>query len=82
MTQEETGLAPITGWDIRTVPAYGVIIFHLDFLTHATQTVEQAQKTPTFVLNPPQARELARRIIEGCDQLESGPPQGTGLPKH
>lgn len=81
-SDEELPLAPITGWEIKSIPALGALIVRLDYVTNAMQPSDEAHQTPHFVLNPVQARELAQRILARCDQLESGPPPGTGLPKH
>lgn len=82
MKEEEIALTPVAGWEIGTVPAYGALMLRLDYLTHATQSPDQAHKSPTFVIQTAQARELAQRILVACEKLESGPPPGTGLPKH
>lgn len=79
---EEQPLAPVTGWEINGIPAYGVLTLRLDYLTHATQQAGEAHQTPCFALHAAQARELAQRILARCDQLESGLHPGSGLPKH
>ncbi|MDA8522326.1 hypothetical protein [Acidovorax sp. NCPPB 4044] len=79
---DELPLAPVAGWQLKSIPAYGALVICFDYLSHETQTPEEAQQSQNFVLNTAQARELAQRILVQCDKLESGPPQGTGLPKH
>ena len=79
---EELSLAPVTGWELKSIAAYGALILRLDYLTNATQQPDEAHQTPHVVLNAVQARELAQRILAGCEKLENGPPPGTGLPKH
>lgn len=81
--QDETiALAPVAGWDLAAIAAYGAVMLRLHYLTHATQTPQQAQPSPVFLIHAAQARELAQRILAQCDQLEAGPPPGSGLPKH
>ena len=82
MKEEEIALSPVAGWEIGAIPAYGALMLRLDYLTHATQQPDEAQKSPTFLIHTAQARELAQRILAACEKLESGPPPGTGLPKH
>lgn len=81
-SNDELQLAPIAGWEIKSIAAFGALILRLDYLTHATQKPDEPHQTPNFVMNTAQARELAQRILAGCEKLESGPPPGTGLPKH
>lgn len=82
MKQAEIPLSPVAGWELGTIAAYGAVMLRIDYLTHATQTAEEAQKSPTFVIHTAQARELAQRILVACEKLESGPPPGTGAAKH
>ena len=80
MENEET--APVAGWEIRAVPAYGALMLRLDYLTHAMQAPSESHRSPNYLIHAAQARELAQRILAACDKLESGPPPGTGLPTH
>jgi len=80
--KEDTALSPVSGWTVAPISAYGAVMLRLDYLTHATQTAEESQQSPNYVLHSPQARELALKILAMCDRLESGELQGAGLPKH
>jgi hypothetical protein len=80
MNEEIITLA-VTEWELRSAPALGAMLITIQYLTNPMQRPEDAEER-TFVLHATQARELAERILVQCTTLESGEPQGTGLPKH
>lgn len=82
MSNAEIPLAPVVGWDAAPIQAYGAVMLRLRYLTHPSQAMDQAHETPQFVLMAAQARELAQILLRKAEQIEAGPPEGTGLPKH
>ena len=82
MNSDEIPLAPLTGWDIAPISAYGAVMLRLDYLTNATQQPTDAQQTPQFVMTKSQALELSAALKRVAVLLESGPPEGTVLPRH
>lgn len=79
---EAIATLPIAGWELKTVPALDALLISFSYLAHATQTPEEAVTDRTYILHTALAREFAQRILAALDRMESGPPQGTGLPKH
>lgn len=82
MNNEEIPLAPVARWGIAPIATYGAVMLQLQYLTHATQQPEEAHRTPNLLLPADQCRELIQALERTLQRLESGPPQGTGLPKH
>ncbi|WP_298929161.1 hypothetical protein [uncultured Ramlibacter sp.] len=82
MEKEELPLAPVTGWELAPISAYGVVMCRLSYLTHQTQRVEDAHQSPRYALTLQQARELIEALQKQVRYLESGPQEGTGMPKH
>lgn len=79
---QEIPTAPVTGWDAGTIPAYGAVMLCLHYLTHPSQQLQDAHRSPQFVLTASQARELAAALQKKAEQLDAGSTQGSGLPKH
>lgn len=82
MKDDEIPLAPVAGWDIAPISAYGAVMLRLQYLTHATQQPAEAHHTPHLVLHAAQALELIAALQRVVSALETAPPQGTGLPRH
>ena len=81
-SQDDIPLCPISGWDIRALEGHKAVMIRLDFLAHPMQPLGQAIHSPIYVLTADRCRELAQRIVLVLHQLESGAPEGTGLPTH
>lgn len=79
---DEIPLYPVSGWEIAPIPAYGALFIRPAFLSHPTQKPEEADPGRRYLLTAAQARELRDAIDRTLHLLESGAPQGTGLPKH
>jgi len=79
---KEINTLPIAGWELKTVPALDALLISFSYLSHATQTPAEAVTDRTYVLHSALAREFAQRILAALDRMETGAPQGTGLPKH
>ena len=82
MTNDEMTLFPVAGWEVAPIPAYGAIFIRPAFLTHPMQKMEEADPGRRYLLTAAQATELRDAIDRTLRRLESGEPQGTGLPKH
>lgn len=82
MEEGQVPLAPISGFSTAPISAYGAVMLRFQYLTHPTQALEEAHTSPSYVLLAAQARELIQQIERALARLESGPPQGTGLPRH
>lgn len=82
MTQDEWPLFPVSGWEIGTIPAYDAIFIRLEFLSHAMQAPGQADPGRRYLFAPALARELARKIIEQADRMESGGLQSPPGERH
>ena len=78
---EEISLAPLAGWQVAPITAYGAVMLRLDFLTHATQRPEEAQTTPNLVLTVAQALELSEALKKHAALAMQGKP-GEGMPQH
>lgn len=80
--EEEIPLLPVAGFEITQVPAFGALFIGFDYLGHLTQEKAQAKRSPNYLIHIDQARELAQKILAGCDRLESGPPPTGVGPRH
>jgi hypothetical protein len=80
--REDIQTSPVTGWTVAPVSAMHAVMLRLDYLTHATQPLDQAHHSPQYILNAAQARQLAEALQRQAALSEIGGPQGTGLPKH
>jgi hypothetical protein len=79
---EEIPLAPVSGWEVAPISAYGAVTLRLSYLTHQTQKTSEAHQSPTYVLLAPQCRELMAALQRQLDYLAKAPPEGDGLQKH
>lgn len=79
---DEIPLFPVAGWEIAPISAYGAIFIRPAFLSHPAQKLEEADPGRRYLLTAAQARELRDAIDRALHHLETGAPQGTGLPKH
>lgn len=78
----EVPLLPISKAEIGPVLAMGIVIVQFEFLTHASQSPEQANEGPRYALTLDQARFVAEQILRSIATLESaGTPTGPG-PRH
>jgi len=85
--EPDAALLPIAGWDLIPVREHGAIIVRLHYLSHALQSVEEAQADRVHILHTTMARDLARALLEQADRLEaaaaSAPPNpGQTGPTH
>lgn len=82
MNKDDIPVFPVASISVGPLMSHGAITIRLDFLTHPLQAPEDANAGRHYALTPPQARALIEQIGRALAKLESGPPQGTGLPKH
>jgi len=76
----EIQMFPVTGWEIRTVPAYDLLAVTLPFLAHPLQKLEEANPGRTYALTRTQAGELRDAIDRALRSLESAGPQSAPDP--
>jgi hypothetical protein len=79
---DEVPLAPMTGWEVAPISAHEAIVLRLSYLTHQTQRLDEAHKSPRFVMSALQCQQLIEALQSKLEVLKSGPPSGSGLPKH
>ncbi len=82
MEDEEIPLYPVAATTIGPVPRLGLVVMRPDFLTHAMQTPEQAQRGRTYALSPAIARYVAEQLLSAVAKLESAAPPDGGGPTH
>lgn len=82
MEQDDDVLSPVCGMTTAVISEYGYVMLRLDYLTHPMQALDQAHSSPKFVFQAALASELVSQIERALARLKSGPPPGTGLPKH
>lgn len=82
MDNDELILFPVTGWEVAPISAYGAIFIRPAFLAHPMQKMEEADPGRRYLLTAAQAKELRDAIDRTLLRLQSGEPQGSGLPKH
>jgi biofilm regulator BssS len=82
METNDIPLAPVTGWELGPVAAYGIGILTLQYLVSPMESPEQAHASPTFALTSPQLRELGQKLIELSQKLETTPQTSSGSPTH
>jgi hypothetical protein len=80
--EHELATLPIAGWELRTVPALDALLITFSYLSHATQTPEEAVTDRNYILHTSQAREFAQKILAALDRVESGTSHGDGFPRH
>jgi BssS protein family len=81
MKNEEIATCPVAGWEIGPVQAMQSVMVRLDYLTHAMQSADAPNHTPTLVLTAQAALELGEALKKHA-QLAMQGSQGAGLPKH
>ena len=81
-SNEEVPTAPVTGWTVAPISAMGAVVIQFNYLVHATQGIEEANKSPLFLLALAQCRELQEKLKTLVEYLDTGPPPGIGMPKH
>ena len=67
-----THVFPMCGYDIGTYPQQQCIMLRPNYLATAFDSTDKPQVDKTFVLSLPIARDLAHKLLELCQQLESG----------
>lgn len=75
-------LNPVAQITCGPVTAIEGVVVRFDFLSHETQSVSAPTPGRNYVLSAVQARYLVQQIERSLQVLESGPPPGTGHPKH
>lgn len=66
---------PVTGWNIRTVPAYNLILLNLEFLASSMQSTDTPNPGRNYALTQAQVRELIAVLQRQLGRLESAGPQ-------
>lgn len=72
---EEIDAFPVTGWNIRTVPAYDIILLNLEFVASSMQSVDTPNPGRNYALTQAQVRELIVVLQRQLARLESAGPQ-------
>jgi BssS protein family len=79
---DEIPLFPVATIGIGPLPSLGLIAIRPDFLTHASQAIDQATHGRTYVLTPVQAHDVARQILLALKTLQSAGSPSEDNPKH
>lgn len=79
---DDLPLFPVTGWEVKTIPAYGAIFIRLPFLSHATQSIAESDPGRRYVLHLDQARELRDELSKSIHLLETAEFQAGSGEKH
>jgi BssS protein family len=82
MTDDAIVTFPVTGWEIKAVPSYDAITVRLEFLSHAMQTLAEADPGRNYVLTTKQAEAFRDAIDRAVLAVRSAPPQPDDNPKH
>lgn len=77
--KESIDLFPLTGWDIGVQSEQQVILFCPHYIATAFDSPDNSQKGQTLVIPVKTARELAKKLLELSDRLESG---DVAIPEH
>ena len=64
-------LFPITGWEIKTAPANGVLSVRFPFLSHEQQKLSEADPGRPYVMHAEQARELRDALSRAITRIEN-----------
>ncbi len=62
---------PITGWEIRTEPADGLLSVRFPFLSHDQQRLVDADPGRPYVMQAEQARELRDALSRAIERIEN-----------
>jgi len=73
---------PVTGWEIKSVPALDALLLRFPFLSHATQKIEEADPGRNYILTTTQAAELRDAIDRAIQKMKSGGTPPNPVPKH
>ncbi|WP_075575003.1 hypothetical protein [Lysobacter antibioticus] len=68
---DDLPLRPVSGWDLRTIPAYGAVALTLHYLVSPMETAAQSHRSPNFVFQTAQLRELGQAMIQAADRAET-----------
>lgn len=79
---DETPIFPVAPLTVGPIPRLDIIVIRPDFLTHMTQTPEEAQQGRTYALTPKQGQELIQQIQRALHVLETSGSKGSAYPKH
>lgn len=64
-------LFPITGWEIKTAPATGVLSVRFPFLSRERQKLSEADPGRPYVMHVEQARELRDALSRAITRIEN-----------
>ncbi|WGM04520.1 bssS family protein [Arsenophonus nasoniae] len=70
---------PIAGWKIGPLPGYDALALKFQFLSSPMQSINEAQETQFFIINPQMARTLIADLTKHIDTVEKSAiqsPQG------
>ncbi|QEM81724.1 MULTISPECIES: hypothetical protein [Halomonas] len=79
---QDISLHPVAGWQLGTSHSHGLVALKFDYSSHPPQNSEEGMATQMFALKSEQARELAKKLLEAADRLESTDGEGEDLLKH
>lgn len=80
---DDLPIFPVSEWDIRSVPAYQILLLRLGFLSHATQKPEEADPGRNYALTLAQAAELRDAIDRALQKMQTdGVPPIPPAEKH
>lgn len=68
---DEIPLAPVAGWELKTVPSLGAVVLTLQYLVSPMESPMQAHNSKNFAFHTAQLRELAAALIRAADKAES-----------
>lgn len=69
---DEINSFPVTGWEIRTVPAYEIILLNLSFLSSPMQNFDKPNPGRNYALTLPQVAELRDALDRSLRKAQSG----------
>lgn len=75
-------LSPVAAATIGPLASVGVVLIRFDHLSHPDQPLDQAHEGLNYVLTPPQARDVARKIAEALAVLDTDNGSGERGPAH
>ena len=79
---QDISLHPVAGWQLGTNQSHGLVALKFDYSSQSPQEPEAEMATQMFALKSEQARELAKKLLEAADKLESADGEGEVLLKH
>lgn len=72
-TDDSIPLSPVSGYTLRTIPAYDTLALQFDYLSHALQTLDEAHRSPNFALTRSQAMELRDALSRAIEKTQQAP---------